>query len=231
MNITKPTAINKNDIYQYLGFGSSEPDSSTLSLVETCSKEILSAAQPREFHSYFQMGFLTSGSLYIGSEKFQLPGKDIAAHLAGCHGCVMFAVTLGAQVDRIIRISQVNDMAKAVILDCCASVLIEEICEQISEDIQKEYMAQNLYTTMRFSPGYGDLPLSVQDVFINLLDTNRKIGLTQSKDHLLLPRKSVTAVIGISTAYTKGKLAGCETCALKDTCRLRESGVRCGKEK
>lgn len=231
MNITKPTTINKNFVYEYMGFGNSMPDPVNLALVETCSKELLAASQPREIHSYFDVGFFASGSPYIGRENFKLVGEDITAHLAGCHGCVMLAVTLGSQVDRIIRIAQVSDMSKAVVLDCCASVLIEDICDQISIELEAEYGCQNLYTTMRFSPGYGDMPLDSQDIFINLLDTNRKIGLTQSKDHLLLPRKSVTAVIGVSNTRTKGKLAGCDTCALRETCKLKERGVRCGKEK
>lgn len=231
MNIIKPTTINKNEIYAYLGIVGEQPDSLTQSLVDTSIAEIIAAAEPREIHTPFNLGFLHDGSPYISSEKFTLIGQDVSAHLTGCFECIMLAVTLGSQIDRIIRIAQVKDMAKAVILDCCASVFMEQICDQISAGLQAEYENQGLYTTMRYSPGYGDLPLSTQDLFINLLDTNRKIGLTQSKEHLLLPRKSVTAIIGISKTYTKGKLAGCDTCALKDTCKLRERGVRCGKEK
>ena len=97
MNMIKPTTINKNEIYAYLGIIGAQPDTSTQSLVDTCITEILAAAEPREIHTSFNLGFLHDGFPYISSEKFTLTGQDVSAHLAGCFECIMLAVTLGAQ--------------------------------------------------------------------------------------------------------------------------------------
>ncbi len=59
-------------------------------------------------------------------------------------------------------------------------------------------MAQALYLTDRFSPGYGDMPLAQSGQICEVLNTGRSIGLTVSQSGILMPRKSVTAVLGIS---------------------------------
>ena len=51
--------------------------------------------------------------------------------------------------------------------------------------------------TPRFSPGYGDLPIELQRDFLTLLDASRKIGLTATESSMLVPSKSITALIGI----------------------------------
>ena len=50
---------------------------------------------------------------------------------------------------------------------------------------------------MRFSPGYGDLPLDVQRPLFAALDVPRKIGVSLTDSLLMAPSKSVSAIIGI----------------------------------
>ena len=45
---------------------------------------------------------------------------------------------------------------------------------------------------------------------------------------ILVPRKSVTAVCGIADHPVTGTLAGCATCALRETCKRRKEGIPCG---
>ena len=52
-------------------------------------------------------------------------------------------------------------------------------------------------TGVRFSPGYGDLPLSTQKDFIRILNTERLAGVTINENYLMNPRKTVTAVCGL----------------------------------
>lgn len=44
----------------------------------------------------------------------------------------------------------------------------------------------------------------------------------------MIPRKSITAVLGISDHPVKGKLATCNECVLRDKCELRKEGGFCG---
>ena len=153
------------------------------------------------------------------------PGFSIKKHLDGCHSVIVMAVTLGMGVDNLIRRLQLTDMALAVIADSGATVLIEQLCD----DFQKEAAAQtDGYTTSRFSPGYGDFPVTVQGEIVRIADAGRKIGLNVTSGSLMIPRKSVTALIGVADHPVKGRLATCSECVLRGKCSLRKEGKYCG---
>ncbi len=85
-----------------------------------------------------------------------------------------------------------------------------------------------IYVTSRFSPGYGDFPLTEQSRIIGYLDAQRQIGLHVTADSLMIPGKSVTALMGIADHPVTGRLATCNECVLKEKCTLRKEGKFCG---
>ena len=111
-------------------------------------------------------------------------------------------------------------------LDCCASAAIENVCDNLCADLQEELEG---YLTDRFSPGYGDLPITLQRSFLLALNAQRRIGLTVTDSCLLIPSKSVTAIIGVSDAPVERGTRGCAVCNMKDSCAYRASGTKCGK--
>lgn len=161
----------------------------------------------------------------LSRESLVFPGISVNKHLEECDKVAVMAVTLGADVDMLIRRMQIRDMAMAVIIDAGASVLAEQYCDNfeaaISEDIDG-------YMTMRFSPGYGDYPIREQRRIIKMLDASKLIGLNLTSSDIMIPRKSVTAVMGISDKPVRGRLATCDKCTIRDKCNLRKEGKTCG---
>lgn len=88
--------------------------------------------------------------------------------------------------------------------------------------------AHMMYMTSRFSPGYGDYPLTEQSRIVGYLDAQRQIGLHVTADSLMIPGKSITALIGIADHPVTGRLATCNECVLKEKCTLRKEGKFCG---
>ena len=137
---------------------------------------------------------------------------------------IVFAATLGSTADRLIRTAEITNMAYALILDALASAMIEECCDNAEKELHEKIPG---FFTWRFSPGYGDYPLDVQSEIIRLLNADKRIGLTVTSSDILIPRKSVTALIGVSdTEQDKGK-RGCATCKLRETCSFRIGGTTC----
>ena len=62
---------------------------------------------------------------------------------------------------------------------------------------EEEAVAKGMSLRPRFSPGYGDLPLTVQKEFMTLLDCAHLIGINLNESLLMSPSKSVTAIIGM----------------------------------
>lgn len=211
MKLEKPLWI---DTKQWLGrLGAKDLADQRLRIsMEACEKKLLQAARPQGIYRV------------LGLDALKLEGTAIQKHLEGCMEMAVMAATLGAEVDRMIRVAQVRDMAEALILDCGASVLVEQVCDRLESRIQQEV---ETFLTGRYSPGYGDLPIETQGQLLAALDAGRKIGLTVNKSHIMIPRKSVTAVLGIADHPVKGYLATCGECALRDTCILRKEGKSC----
>ena len=118
-----------------------------------------------------------------------VPGRDLAAHLKGCRRAVLFAATVGAGADRLITRAERTSPARALLLDAFFSERVEALCDA--------FCAQYNDPRRRFSPGYGDLPLSFQREVFRLLDCPRLIGLTLGETLLMMPTKSVTAIVGV----------------------------------
>lgn len=138
----------------------------------------------------------------------------------------MMCATIGSEIDKLIRISQISDMAMAVVLDSFASVAVEQVCQKVDEILAEKYSGK--YMTFRFSPGYGDYPIEMQKEYLRILDAPRKIGLTTGDSCLLVPSKSVTAILGISDNPIERRKRGCAICSMKGKCRFRRNGEHCG---
>ena len=120
--------------------------------------------------------------------------RDLARLLKGCINAYFFAVTTGIDVDRKITLRARNSASYGMLTDAAGSAAIEAVCDKVCERlVQKE--GCNL--TKRFSPGYGDLSIEHQKDFIRILDTPRKIGLSLTRGGMLVPVKSVTAIVGM----------------------------------
>ena len=122
------------------------------------------------------------------------------------------AATLGPVIDQLIRYISRTDLTQAIVMDAVATTAIEAFCDEIESSIRQKAKLEGFYATHRFSPGYGDLPLSVQHSLLRTLDTPRKIGLSTTENMILIPRKSVTAVIGLQERPDKIKEHNCKDC-------------------
>lgn len=117
--------------------------------------------------------------------------------LDGCAYAVIFAATLGLDIDRLIARYRNVSVTKSVLLQAIGTERIEGLCEAFCEDIKAQALAKGYCTRTRFSAGYGEFPLEKQKEFFTLLDCTRKIGLTLTDGLLMSPTKSVTAAVGL----------------------------------
>ena len=226
--MTKPEEISESEVYRYLGYDEKKhivTDDMRL-LIKKCIALMLDTIEPKVTVSPVLPVVREEEGVLVGSCR--LSGKDIAAHLDKCREAVFMAATLGNEIDTLIRRTETLNMAEAVILDAAANVAIEQVCQTEEDRIREEIIRSGKYLTMRFSPGYGDLPIETQHEFLRMLDAPRKIGLTVTSSHIMTPRKSITSIMGIADIYVKGKLAGCGNCVMKDKCIFRKRGTTCG---
>ena len=163
----------------------------------------------------------------LAGTGFTPAGEDIRAFLKDCDQVILMAATLGMEAETLLRRTQAKDMAQALILDAAASAAVENVCDNLCADLEAAFAPR--YLTDRFSPGYGDLPISQQRELFRLLDISRRIGISLSESGLMVPQKSVTALIGVSDRPQSRRSRGCAVCTMFADCAYRRSGTSCGK--
>lgn len=217
--------LDRGEAFRYMGYKGGEINGSILKIADECEEALLKTIRPGMVYRVFDTEVCEDG-IGVKNTSLIFKGGDIARHLSGCGRCVMMCVTLSGETDRLIRFYEAESMEKALIADALASAAVEQVCEKAEAQIRSEVGAYNY--TWRFSPGYGDFPLDIQRDFLNVTDAQKRIGLNITQSNILIPRKSVTAVMGISTEVIPKGRRGCGCCNLKDTCEYRRGGSHCG---
>ena len=128
---------------------------------------------------------------------FVIEGKKIGAHLAGCEKVILLSATVGDAIEEEVtkRFSR-GEYASSVLLDAAATTAVEQIADGMERAIAPQMARAGYGMRWRFSPGYGDWPLAQQPEMIRVCHSE-DIGVHLSDSCMLMPRKSITAIIGL----------------------------------
>ena len=169
---------------------------------------------------------------YMGYRGFT-PGEQEKALILSCEKQLREYIepawvyrAAGAKADELIRLKEKEDIVQGYITDCLASAAVEGVCDSLEAELSKRLADK--YLTWRFSPGYGDLPLDLQPKILAVLEAGKRAGVSCTGSLHMIPRKTVTAVIGISDTPIVRKKQGCAACSMKDRCTFRKAGEHCG---
>ena len=116
-----------------------------------------------------------------------LDGKDV------CFLCG----TIGSEFDQWQRRLAVTSAADALFSQQLGLEAVEKVMDELEAALRKEIESEGRRLLPRWSPGYGDRPLSMSREILERLDAPRKIGVSLTESNLLVPSKSVTAVCEI----------------------------------
>lgn len=187
-----PQALPAKEVARYMGMRGDNLDCEISSRIEQLwprfRKEISCRACWLEVPVSISENIIDMGIVTVKSDA-------LAINLKNCDKAILFAATIGSGADRLCRAASVNTPSNALIYDAMGSTAIEWFCDALCESLSHEFPA---YTQRpRFSPGYGDLSLALQEDLLRVLDARRIIGLTLSDSLLMIPQKSVTAIVGL----------------------------------
>ena len=204
---------NEREILRYLGHRGQEIPENVEELIKECERELEQAATPRamwkeyplSIHDHIlDMGFL------------QTKSRSLERNLKDCERVILFAATLGSQVDVLLHRYNMIQMSKAVVMQASSVAMLETFCDEKNQELKDSYEAEGWYLRPRFSPGYGDFPLECQREIAPALEMGKRIGINLTDTLLMMPSKSVTAVIGASRLPRNCTVQGCEVCAKRD---------------
>lgn len=213
-----------NDALRFMGIPAEARDGEMVERVRRTFAALEQFITPRTIWGCFPAA--VEERTFVLAGEIRIESADLARIMARSRECWVLAVTLGSETDRRILLAQKRDMLEGMALDACASVRVDALCEEVEGMILRK-LRQGEFPTMRFSPGYGDAPLSASEDIIGLLDATRRIGLAMTRSYMMTPVKSITALIGISDRR-EDRGRSCDQCTLGAACPYRKRGERCG---
>lgn len=128
---------------------------------------------------------------------FEILGNSIIKHLAGCEKVACIAVTVGENIENeVTKKFDAGNYVSSVLLDAAATAAVEQAADELEKAISRVVAKESLKMRWRFSPGYGDWKLDNQKNFFYVTGAP-EIGMSLTESLMLVPRKSVTAIIGL----------------------------------
>ncbi|MEG1862196.1 MAG: methionine synthase [Oscillospiraceae bacterium] len=209
--------IKRADVLRYLGYKGQEMSGELSEKIDSLISQTQQVISPKNVLGYFEITQVDSGVKLEGTELI-LQGMDIKKHLNGCGGCYIFCATLGVGTENLIRTKQAVSVTDSLIADAAATAAIEEYCDEIERQLRLEVGGEGRFLTWRYSAGYGDFPFTQQPQILQLLQAEKYIGVSCLKSCVMMPRKSVTAVMGVAQNRPTDRLNKCDTCKNRDNC-------------
>ncbi len=179
--------IRVRDVMRYLRVR--ESDATMRRLLEECSNIVYEAAVPKAVYAKVNVNIKNK---IVDFGFIKVKSESLAVHLADCDEAYIMAATLGVGTDRLYEKYNKIFQTKAAVCDATASALIESFCDYVND-----FIVDGKDAAMRFSPGYGDFDLQYQPHILNFLDAHKKIGISLTDSLMMVPTKSVTAIVGI----------------------------------
>lgn len=225
-------SIDRSEVLRYLGYAGQEMTPELEGRIGSGASRCLSIGTPRGVWRIFDAegrGTKEDGTPYVrlAGTPLELLGTSMQKHMDGAVAVGVMAVTVGMGVERELRRLSLTDRVGQVVFDAAATTLVERAADACEASIVSAGYERGLFANSRFSPGYGDMPMTTQPVLLQALDAQRQLGIALTNTLLMVPTKSVTAVVGLFEIIQPSTHATCAGCSCFDFCTIRPTGHTC----
>ena len=189
-------SIEKQGVLNRIGYGDTDNISSRIdSLVDDYIDNYHDFIMPSYSCVYKDIGEVSGSRVRIDAVTFE---SGVLTRLLGeCEHAAVFVLTIGGYLEELVAYLSTKGMVlQATVLDAVGSGAVEKLAGEIETEIRLEAAADGMVVSRRFSPGYCDWDISQQKRFFELLDGNTA-GVSLTENMLMMPRKSISGIIGI----------------------------------
>ncbi len=146
-------------------------------------------------------------------------GPLVARALAGATEAALAVCTIGPALEEQVSAIFAADSVRAMALEGAGNAAVGEVTRLIVARICDEASARGLGTGMRVNPGQEGWPIEQQRVFFDLVP-GKEIGVRLTESCLMLPRKSVSVVVGLGPEMQPDAVV-CDFCSKRERCQWR----------
>ncbi|MFC1860928.1 vitamin B12 dependent-methionine synthase activation domain-containing protein [Chloroflexota bacterium] len=198
--ISEQLNIDRRQVLRYIGYDNDcVPPARMSSLVDGYIENIYDIIAPSYSYVIRDVEIILCTSAVIeGPIVFQ--SNVIARLLEQCEKVAVFALTIGNHLEEMV--SHLTDdglVLQASVLDAIGSVATEKVADLVHDRISRIASIHGLHTSRRFCPGYCDWEVDQQAMVFRILNGD-SAGVHLTEGCIMLPRKSVSGIIGIGSA-------------------------------
>lgn len=209
-------AIDPGEVYHLLGYPSSDRvEDKVRDAVKELTGFTLRIITPKYQYTVVPINAYQDDESVVLGDKTVLHGEGIASALRFADEAGIILVTIGQRIVDAIKRMEETDVTRSFFLDATASVAVESLAEMVHLEIAEKAFEKELYVGHRYSPGYCDWDLTQQRILFSLLD-GAKIGVRLTRTHLMIPRKSISAIVGLGQNEEKMAISPCGSCRRED---------------
>lgn len=206
--------LSDEELFLYLGFKGSKPDSYTYELIQSLKKEALAICRPRLGYRFLTGKILDKQHLIVGDRLFK-PDYVITKCFQKADLYAIMVASVGKELDDWIQAKRSEgDIMEAFVADALGSLLVEATVSYGLSSLTEKMKPKRLNTSNSYSPGYCGWNVREQQLLFSWLPPSF-CGITLTDSCLMLPIKSVSSLIGIGREIEKESY-GCSICQRKD---------------
>lgn len=213
--------INKEELLRYAGIKTRQKIDEKI--LEKVCEETKILIKPRGIWEIYN--YNNENQTILSEEAIKLTGKLIGTHLKSSERVACMAVTIGEEItNEVTRRFEQGDYFFSLLLDAAGTATVEQVADEMEKQIRQEVVKEGCKMKWRYSPGYGDWSLD-QQLEMFKLSKAAKIGMKLSEAKMLIPRKSITAIIGLTRneiCNEQKHKHNCENCN-KNDCLARRN--------
>ena len=184
----------RREIYRYLRLEGHAPDAVTAADVERNLKRLHNTVVV-QLAASLRPVTKEGDSIVFGD--FSTTSAVLQKNMKTSEYALLFAMTLGPAVDRLISRLLITSKADAFITDACCAEYLESYANGYCAHVAKEAAQQGFIAHPRFSPGFADFGLEFQWPLIRSLQADKKMHIALTEGNMLVPTKTITALMGV----------------------------------
>ena len=211
-----PVEIDADALLKLAGYSDKRPAPPRLVRVaEQTIERARVLARPRGIYEVHETTGTEDGAVALGTGRFS--GKILARVLEGSDLAAVYAVTLGPDLDgEASRLSAAGDVLSSVLMDSAGSLILGRAAVAfVGKIYDAEASPRGYSVTPPFGPGQCRWDLAEQRVLFDLIVPSR-IGITLTDTYLMIPKKSVSGILGVGKPGAIFTKTPCQICSRKD---------------
>lgn len=188
-------------------------------LAERALVEAMPLLQPAVAYQHWTVEGLTHERLSLAGGGM-LSGPLVSQHLAPASEVVTVVCTAGSQLEDHAAQVLGTDAVYGLAIEGVGSAAAEALAAAACHHIEVEAEAVGLKATIPISPGMVGWPVHEGQHQIFDLLTTAEIGVRLMPSGMMIPRKSLSLVIGLGVEVSSEGIP-CDYCSMRDRCRYK----------